>query len=283
MATFEMSKYAPYRSIGEYQDLRPAYFFEEKTAESWVTEALLHCLDGEEGGTVAECGCGPGPLWEFLPERLQVLAVEPNRKLWNPDPPPQVTYLEREGFDFLSTHDGEIDAIVWMWALNYPLLSHFEHYDPVRRTVEVNDWLTAHHQCLDRFVSILEKRATSDWVVLFFDGESTEQSFVTKIWEDVAPFPFRDRSHTRRVMEMAFEHQAFRTGSNLHKTRLAGYADYGELDQAVARMMNFHLRGNFFDQAKVREQVRDFLGPFRKAGRVHCPAGAYLYRFQASR
>ena len=283
MSAFEMSKYAPYRSLEEYQLLRPDYFFGGQSAEELVTNALIQSLEGKTGGRVAECGCGPGPLWKYLPRDLEVLAVEPNRELWSEFPPPQVAYHEKDGFDFLSQYEGKLDAILWMWAINYPLLSMFEHYDPIRKTVEMNEWLSAHHQCLDRMVGILEKRAASDWVVLYFDGSSVEQSFVTKIWEEVAPFPFRDRSHTRKILEMAFELQAFRTGATFSSTRLAGFAEYGELEQAVERMMSFHLRGNFRDQAGVRQQVREFLAPFQVDGRVRCPAGAYLFHYRAPR
>ena len=283
MAAFEMSKYAPYRSLDEYKKLRPDYFFEGRSAETWVAEAIARGLDGIGRATLAECGCGPGPLWGLLPSQLNILAVEPNRELWCADPPPQVTYLEQDGFKFLEDHEVDLDVIAWMWAINYPLLAFFEHYDPLSKTVHLQDWLSAHHQCLDRVVALLEKRASSDWVVLFFDGESVEQSFVTRVWEEVAPFPFNDRSHTRKILEMAFQIQAFRTGSTLETTHLAGFAEYGELDQAVERMMHFHLRGNFQDQARIREQVRTFLAPFQASGLVRCPAGAYLYHYRAAR
>ena len=283
MAAFEMSQYAPYRSLGEYKNLRPDYFFEGRLAETWVADAIARSLDGALGDTLAECGCGPGPLWDMLPAHVNILAVEPNRELWRADPSPHVSYLEQDGFKFLDDHEGALDVIAWMWAINYPLLAFFEHYDPLAKTVQLRDWLSAHHQCLDKVVAIMERRASSDWVVLFFDGESVEQSFVTRVWEEVAPFPFRDRSHTRKILEMAFQIQAFRTGSTLETTHLTGFAEYGELDQAVERMMHFHLRGNFVDQAWIREQVRTFLAPFQTSGQVRCPAGAYLYHYRTAR
>ena len=81
MAIFEMSKYAPYRSVGEYRNLRPNYVFEGRTAEEWVAGTILKCLEKAEGETLAECGCGPGPLWDLLPSDLKILAVEPNKEL----------------------------------------------------------------------------------------------------------------------------------------------------------------------------------------------------------
>lgn len=282
MEAFEMSKYVPYRSVDEYKILRPDYYFSGRSAEARVAEALARCLAWTRGATLAECGCGPGPLWDLLPSHVNILAVEPNRELWAADSPPQVTYLEQDGFKFIEDHEGDLDVLAWMLAINYTLLAFFEHYDPSAKTVHLQDWLSAHHQCLDKVVALLERRASSDWVVLFFDGESAEQSFVTRVWEEVAPFPFHDRSHTRKILEMVFQLRAFRTGSTLEVTHLMGVADYGELDQAVERMMHFHLWGNFLDQAKIREQVRTFLAPFQVSGQVRCPAGAYLCHYCAA-
>jgi len=280
MAVFEMSKYSPYRSVQEYQNLRPEYHFEGRSAEAWVAGSITCCLEQVEGGTLAECGCGPGPLWELLPPEVEVLAVEPNRELWPQACPPQVTYVQEDGFAFLREHPGKLDVIAWMWALNYPLLAHFEHYDPIAKDVRLEDWVAGHHRCLDAMVDLLARRKEASWVVLFFDGEAEEQAFVTQVWKEVAPFPFHDRSHTRKVLEMAFQYFSFKTGARLERLHLEGLAEYGDLDQAVERMMNFHLRGNFLDQAHTRQRVRNFLSRFETGGQVRCPAGAYLYRLQ---
>lgn len=278
MTAFKMSKYAPYRSVAEYLQLRPSYFFEGRSAESWVAEAIGRCFPDAAGGRLAECGAGPGPLWDLLPRTLEIMAIEPNRSLWTPDCPPQVTYCEQDGFQFLVDYPHRLDVIAWMWALNYPLLAFFEEYEPQTRTVTRKDWLDGHHHCLDRLVQILKVRCKAKWVVLFFDDASVEQKFVTRIWQEDAPFPFQDRAHTRRILEMAFNYQASELGGRVEKVHLQGLAEYGPLDVAVQKMMNFHLRGNFADQERVRKQATAFLSQFEASGEVRCPAGAYLYR-----
>jgi hypothetical protein len=178
MTAFKMSKYAPYRSIEEYLKLRPSYVFEGRSAESWVADAICQCFPDDAGGTLAECGAGPGPLWKLLPRNLKILAIEPNRALWSPNYQSQVTYCEQDGFQFLVEHPGKVDVIAWMWALNYPLLAFFEEYEPHTRTVTRKDWIEGHHHCLDRLVQILKVRCQAKWVVLFFDDASVEQDFV---------------------------------------------------------------------------------------------------------
>jgi len=118
MTEFRMSKYAPYRSVEEYNLLRPDYIFEGRSAEQWVAESICQCFEETAGGTLAECGAGPGPLWQHLPNNLNILAVEPNHSLWTPDCPPQVTYREQDGFRFLAEAPDQVDVIAWMWALN---------------------------------------------------------------------------------------------------------------------------------------------------------------------
>jgi hypothetical protein len=279
MTAFKMSKYAPYRSVEEYLQLRPSYVFEGRSVENWVADAICQCFPDAAGGTLAECGAGPGPLWELLPRNLKILAIEPNRALWSPNYQSQVTYCEQDGFQFLVEHPGKVDVIAWMWALNYPLLAFFEEYEAHTRTVTRKDWIEGHHHCLDRLVQILKVRCQAKWVVLFFDDASVEQDFVTRVWKDVAPFPFQDRAHTRKILEMAFQYQASEFGGRVEKIHLQGIAEYGPLDVAVQKMMNFHLRGNFSDEEGVRQRATAFLSQFETSGDVQCPAGAYLYRF----
>jgi len=45
-----------------------------------------------------------------------------------------------------------------MWALNYPLLAHFEHYGPIAKDVRLEDWVSGHHRCLDALVDLLARR-----------------------------------------------------------------------------------------------------------------------------
>jgi len=68
-------------------------------------------------------------------------------------------------------------------------------------------------------------------------------------------------------------------GGRLEKVHLQGHGEYGPLEVAVQRMLNFHLRGNFAHQDEVDQRVAAFLSQFETKGEVHCPAGAFLYRF----
>jgi len=273
----------PYTSYCNYLTLLPRYELVDKTDIDIVVHAI-RCVK-ERDLRIIDCGAGPGRYWDLLGSDVRhIIAIEPNRALWRPRHSDLWTYIEADGFSYLRTHTVATDVVTWIWSLNYELLSFFEDYDSKLNRVILKDWNLSFIHASNILNQVLDALANVYLVILFFDANTEEQTFVTEIWETVAPFPFHDRNFTRLLWEDIARRNARRLNRTYRSTHLSGRALYGPLETALHRMLNFHLRGHFNSDRAIVAQARQFLAGYLDHHlQVSIPSGAYLYEIGPQR
>ena len=113
------------------------------------------------------------------------------------------TVYAADGLGFLAETPGSVDTVSWLWSMNYALLQHYERYDSESGSVQLRDWTAADQLGRERLRAAIDAHRKADVFPIMFDSDSPEQVLITGIWSRVAPFPFHDRSHTRRPRRRA--------------------------------------------------------------------------------
>jgi hypothetical protein len=272
-----------YESSAQYSVVLPEYHFAEGTDMEMAASKLNKLASRREKPvTLVDCGAGPGRVWEYLgADFATVVAVEPSRGMWRADPPSNVKYVESGAFEFLKANPSTERIVSFLWSVNYPLLSFFEKYDPKQGKVIQFDAHKGDADCRAAVREVLERNSGSDYFIMVFDDESPEQQFVTSVWEREAPFPFNDRSYTRRLLLDEMQRFAEKSGALFTQEHHAGFADYGPGGVALSRMLNFHLRGHFNNDPEVVQAAATFLSSYRDDSTTKVPVGMHILQLQA--
>lgn len=264
-----------YASAGGYAHARPQYDFDGTHADVLLSDHLAR-IDPLPT-TLVDCGAGPGLVWPDLPEAIdRIIAVEPARELWHPEPPDRVEYIHDSALRYLAMHHEPDAAVAWLWSVSYAILAHFEVYDALfRRFIRVDA------EVAGAAVSRALHDAVSRWahapqVFAVVDEATVEQVFVTDLWTSyVAPFPFGDRGYPRILLRDCLATVAAANDGRVDERHLDGVADYGPTGEAASRMLSFQFHGSLAGVADATREVASFVERFD--GRI--PAGCYLYTY----
>jgi hypothetical protein len=278
--TGDVNKPFLYQSHAQYQAILPEYMF-DGMSDLDIASADLNKMVSARPGPVAliDCGAGPGRIWNSLNSNItQIIAVEPNRGMWNPNLPARASYVESDAFEYLRSFPANNRVITFLWSINYPLLKFFECYDGTLKRLVRHNPEKGDAECRQTVRDVLRRNSGSDFYIIIFDDSSEEQQFVTKIWENVAQFPFNDRAYTRDLLLEEMQGYATAHDADLIVKHYSGFADYGKSDMANQRLLNFHLRGHFNDDNKTLLAVSAFLSQYSNGDIIKVPAGMYVIK-----
>lgn len=268
-----------YSQPSQYDSALPIYQFGDLLDTDIFRLKVKAALHSENGSTIADIGGGNGRCWNCFGSHIStILCVEPNRRMWStPIADSRVRYIEQDGLDFAANYQQKIDLVTWFWSLNYAILTHFEHFDPVTKKITGKDWQEGAKIAKSRLVEAFRNPNHQRYLIAFFDAESEEQKFLTSIWEEVHPFPFHDRSYTRKLLDEVLL-DSLSSSLTVRLERFEGLADYGEGDEAFHRFNAFGLRNTFLNDKKIQSCVREFLSNNSSPeGRALVPSGMWIY------
>jgi SAM-dependent methyltransferase len=267
---------------GLYDAVLPRYEFSGITDEVLIRQEIER-ITGGHAGRVLEIGCGTGRLTEAIrPWTDDLLCVDNSVAMLDAfrDRHPDVEAAQADARSFVdeARQQGDTyDLIVAGWSLNYPLLTCFETNSGSEITqLPPADGRRNATTFLSNLVGLLA--GGGHLLVLFFDPDSSEQAFVTSIWEQIAPFPGTGRHYTRQRL---VDHLANADGEEAMRHE-RGSMVAASVDDAERWFLDGHFKSfpAIVDDNRVRERLHAFLVDHTAAdGRVHVPAGAYVITF----
>lgn len=271
-----------------YDEALPSYIFAGKPDEDLLRTKLETLFKAADGTRALELGCGTGRMTEVIREFVDELTcVDSSPEMLRafrariPGVEPILAnarkFVEAAS---LARPRSTYDFIVACWSLNYPLLECFEFNNGMQIIHRsLGEGRAKAHQFLDQLIGSLAPEGT--FMTFFFDPDCAEQSVVTELWEQFAPFPGSGRDYTRRLLR---EYLMSCEGET-QVQHYTGHSLARDFEQARTWYLAGHLKGfpPLTEQRGVRGAVDTFLQQYLESdGTVRVPSGLYVLSYSKS-
>ncbi|MBB5159088.1 class I SAM-dependent methyltransferase [Saccharopolyspora phatthalungensis] len=222
-----------YETGGVYDRSLLPHYYDGREDLDLISELLtVHYGQHARNLAVVEFGCGTGRVTARLAPYARHLVVadySPTMIDAVRERYPQAGTLRADTRDAVAELFGEgragsFDLVGAFWSLSYPLGEFFESMNaagiqPVADVAAARVEASAFVRDMTRLLA-----PGGHLLALFFDSDTLEQRLVTRLWEQIAPFPEEGRSYTRNLLLSALRDAEAAGEGALTHTRRGGTA-----------------------------------------------------------
>jgi len=283
-----------YETSGVYDRRLLPHYYDGREDLDLISE-LLSVHYGRPAGDLAvvEFGCGTGRVTARLaPYARHLTAADysstmidavhqryPQARTLCADTRDAVAELLGEG------RAGSFDLVGAFWSLSYPLGEFFESMtgEAIQPVADVDAARTGASTFVRDMTRLLAPGG--HLLALFFDSDTPEQRLVTRLWEQIAPFPEEGRSYTRNLLLRALRDAEDAGEGTLTHTRRGGTAWAPNAEAAIAWFNVVHLKSfpALVDDAGVQHEIREFVDRYEQpSGEITLPSGVHVIDFHAA-
>lgn len=292
MSTQEFN--AGYRHSEIYEEVLPPHYYGGREDLDLVRDFLSTQLGArDQQYEVLELGCGPGRLTTLLkPYAANLLATDKSEGMVSAvrHRLPDISTRCADTESVIHTlHDegraNNFDLIGAFWSMSYPLLECFEETtaDGVISTADPETGYARARSLLRGLVDLLAPGGRL--IMLFFDADTEEQRLVTRLWEQIAPFPGTGRDYTWRLLHDTLIDAEFEGRGTFHHARIPGVA----VTQSATAARDWFLTGHLNNYAELcaDQEVHNAIDAFvrkhlQSDGSVLIPSAVHFIDFHAA-
>lgn len=287
MKYYDNSKYLAKETANNYDKYLPNYYFFNDTTRKYEEELeiILAMINDKKFESVLELGVGTGRVTEKLISKSQrytgidisdSMIQKINEKLGGHE---DTNFYTSDIGAFINKNYelNDINFLCSFWAFNYSVLSHFEYKDFETNTLfQSEDLELAEEGAIKQIKKLFSMLAPkAEFLFLYFDAYSVEQSYVTRILEKTLPFPYNDRGYTFKVFKRALSKI---NNLNYSIDHLNGFVKLDNDHHLLNYFKTLHLKGEISTPEDEDTLFNSFNVYKNVIGEYHIPAGVNIVR-----